>query len=164
MKNQVLIFNNDILITDPDVIEPIEYAVLSYLAFWNLSHQKILIKIELNSQTLAGFDPNGVAGTINLGNNQFLIGFNGEFKGQLNELFLTIAHEIVHVKQYVCGELENYILLEDDEVVGFETLWMGNDITNKDYEEQEHEIEAYEYQYPMAEALVQELQFLYESL
>ena len=157
MENKVLIYNNDILQTDSNITEPLEYAILTFLAVWGLSNQGILIKVELNSQNTLVIEENGVAGTFHIGENQFILAINGEFRGQLEELFLTLAHEIVHVKQYVCGELENYILFEDDEIVGVENIWKGKDVTDLPYEKKPYEIEAYKYQQLMTNHLINEL-------
>lgn len=49
-------------------------------------------------------------------------------------LINTVAHEMVHVKQFNCGDLE---------VVGPRTIYQKVDHTNTDYEDQPWEIEAF---------------------
>lgn len=55
-----------------------------------------------------------------------------------NDLLKTLAHEMVHVKQYVKGELkERY---KD----GHKQLWMNKDYSDASYDDQPWEIEAHE--------------------
>jgi len=55
-------------------------------------------------------------------------------------LVRTIIHEMVHVKQYVYGELNQY----HSKVSGLRIQWKGEDHTNTTYTEQPWEIEAYD--------------------
>jgi hypothetical protein len=56
--------------------------------------------------------------------------------------FLTlIAHELVHVKQYVLSQLSNVYTTTE-----YRTVFNGNDVTDVDYFKQPHEKEAYELQ------------------
>ena len=56
-----------------------------------------------------------------------------EFTDQISEV---IAHELIHVKQYYFKEKEH---------VEGRSLFNGEDITDLPYDDQPHEIEAYEY-------------------
>jgi hypothetical protein len=56
--------------------------------------------------------------------------------------FLTlIAHELVHVKQYVLGQLCNAYVTSE-----YRTVFNGKDVTDVDYFKQPHEKEAYKLQ------------------
>jgi len=52
----------------------------------------------------------------------------------LPNLYKTIAHELVHAKQYLTGDLY---------VVNNKEWWRGQDTSIMDYDDQPHEIEAY---------------------
>ena len=63
-------------------------------------------------------------------------------KGYDFNTFLTlIAHELVHVKQYVLGQLSNVYVTSE-----YRTVFNGKDVTNVDYLKQPHEKEAFSLQ------------------
>ena len=63
-------------------------------------------------------------------------------KGYDFNTFLTlIAHELVHVKQYVLGQLSNAYVTSE-----YRTVFNGKDVTNVDYLKQPHEKEAFSLQ------------------
>ncbi len=65
-------------------------------------------------------------------------------KGYDTKTFLTlIAHEMVHVKQYVLGEMTNRY---DAKNTVYRTKWKGKDVTNWAYMRQPFEKEAYRLQ------------------
>jgi hypothetical protein len=65
-------------------------------------------------------------------------------KGYDPETLITlIAHELVHVKQYVLGELRN---IYNPHKIEYRTLYKNKDVTNWAYMKRPYEKEAYRLQ------------------
>lgn len=64
------------------------------------------------------------------------------------DMVVALAHEMVHVKQFVRNEFKN---------VGFKLYWKGEDFSDAGYFDQPWEREAYERQEDLAEMVMKEL-------
>lgn len=76
-------------------------------------------------------------------NNNYLISINS--KNSLKEQLSTLAHECVHLKQYVLGELSQRMDFSGRRVAHIR-IWKGREYRRKSYLKQPWEIEARKYQ------------------
>lgn len=133
-------------------------AVHSFLGMWGVVSDDIKIFVELS------LDPrlhakNGLGGTYRVSDKHFVIFLNEDLIRQVmgdGEAFTVglmecLAHECVHVKQYLFNELSRDLK--------FKTYWNGESVDHLPHNELPHEIEAHKYQEEMAQAyLIEQIQ------
>jgi hypothetical protein len=104
-------------------------------------HRKIVVGIEFQ----ANLEKNDgmMAYAMDLEDRVFEIGIDRDLMKNhgLREFITAVCHEMVHVKQYVKGELK---------YTGGKELWKGRDCTDMEYMEQPWEKEAYRLQDKLA--------------
>ena len=96
-------------------------------------------KLDLEIELVGNIEEHGfcIWSETNIRPRAFTITLNKKLNKE--ELLLVLAHEMVHVKQWVRGELK-------DTNCG-KQLWKNKDYTNTNYDNQPWEIEAHELEY-----------------
>ena len=134
-----------------------EYCILTYFAYWGIHNEDIKLIVNLDSKLFD--DENHIAASFPLDDNTFRIEVNKNSMLDMSQQLEIIAHEIIHIKQFYTKELDKKIV--DNDII---LLWKGEDISHKEYEEYDHEIEAYTLQRPMATSLIEEINFFTEQV
>lgn len=134
-------------------LDTYEHMCICFLNHWGIT-KDIKINLYINFPKNSFKDPNSVFYKLyHLKNSGGATYYDGkEFHVYVNRTFLkkntnsdeeftdqiseVIAHELIHVKQYYFKEKEH---------VEGRSLFNGEDITDLPYDDQPHEIEAYEY-------------------
>jgi hypothetical protein len=101
----------------------------------------------LRIMTTAAVKLDGLAGTTYLSeHNTAILVVDPKVSGM--ELCLALAHEFIHVKQFLDGRLQ---------IIDGHHIWLGEDAEHYSYEEQPWEIEAYEEMFSLVEAFYEEI-------
>ena len=154
---KVQVFKNDKIQKDK-ISKFLESAVFAFLGMWGVSNRddlNIMVELDLGPEFIG--DGDGMGGTAKLADNYYVIFINQREINKISQdgdqelayMVQALAHECVHVKQYINGELT-----QDDE---YNSFWMGESVEHLDYHELPHEIEAHFYDEEMA------MQFMWEQ-
>lgn len=154
---KLVLLNNNKKITSNDLVEPIEFAIIAFLTQWAIQNEDATITIEFDSKEL----PDEAAGASRMEKeNDYHLHINKNAYFDIETLYVILAHEIVHIKQYHRKELITKIIHNDYGEVEREVFWKGKNISNIDYDKAPHEKEAYQYQSLMMEELFKEIDML----